>query len=41
MPAKVKELAALIDRFLENTKALVPKPNPQPVKDAGAKNGEV
>ena len=28
MPAKVKELDALIDRFLADTKALVPKPNP-------------
>jgi len=37
MPEKVKELDALIDRFLEDTKALVPKPNPQFGKGAGKK----
>jgi arylsulfatase A-like enzyme len=35
MPDKVKELDALIDRFLEDTKALVPKANPQFGKGAG------
>lgn len=28
MPEKVKELAPLIDRFLQETRAVVPKPNP-------------
>ncbi len=34
LPGKVKELDALIERFLDDTKAVVPKPNPRYRPDA-------
>jgi arylsulfatase A-like enzyme len=37
MPDKVRELDALIDRFVEETGALYPQPNPQFAKGAGKK----
>jgi hypothetical protein len=35
MPEKVKELDTLIDRFIEETGALYPQPNPQFGRGAG------
>jgi arylsulfatase A-like enzyme len=39
MPEKVKELSALLDQFLKDTNAALPRPNPNPGRDAGTKKG--